>query len=172
MNNCFLPKVQILSLLAIFSLVHNCRVNSFTNYAHHPKTARPEHAKKPPKLKPKENREKHEEFLEHCRNGHTNDLIEMRYNYNIDLNYRSHKHHMETPLMAAIIHENYLVVEYLLHAGVDTTLNARHGRTPMHAAAELGFADILELLIEHGVGDVNERHDDGYRPLHRAVLGQ
>ena len=90
----------------------------------------------------------------------------------IDLNYRSHKHHMETPLMAAIIHENYLVVEYLLHAGVDTTLNARHGRTPMHAAAELGFADILELLIEHGVGDVNERHDDGYRPLHRAVLGQ
>ena len=159
--------IIILSLLLLFNV--NV-IQAFTNYAHNPKEPRPMHARKPPRLNPLDNRNKHEEFLQHCREGHTDTLIEMRYNFNIDINYISHKHHKETPLMAAIINGNYRVVEYLLHAGADATIAAKYGRSPMHACAEHGYADIIELLLEHGIGDVNEWHQDGYRPLHRAVL--
>ena len=144
---------------------------SFTNYAHNPKDPRPLHAPKPPRMKPLEHREVHEEFLKHCREGHTDTLIEMRYKYDIDLNYVSFQHHKETALMSAILNGNYRVVEYLLHAGADPTIPAKYGRSPMHASAEHGYGDIIRLLVEHGIGDVNEWHRDGYRPLHRACLG-
>ena len=145
---------------------------SFTNYAHNPKDPRPLHVPKPPRMKPLEHREVHEEFLKHCREGHTDTLIEMRYKYDIDLNYVSFQHHKETALMSAILNGNYRVVEYLLHAGADPTIPAKYGRSPMHASAEHGYGDIIRLLVEHGIGDVNEWHRDGYRPLHRACLGR
>lgn len=45
------------------------------------------------------------------------------------------------------------------------------GYTPMHGAGFQGRAEIMKLLIEHGL-DPLDAHKDGYTPIHRAAWGK
>lgn len=44
------------------------------------------------------------------------------------------------------------------------------GWTPIHEAANHGFLDIVELLLEHGA-DINSKGGGGYTPLASAADG-
>ena len=45
---------------------------------------------------------------------------------------------------------------------------AIENQTPLHLAAEEGYPDMAEVLLDHGA-DVNVANDDGDTPLHLSL---
>jgi RNA polymerase sigma factor (sigma-70 family) len=85
------------------------------------------------------------------------------------------KHAMNvTPLHAALFGQRLEAAKVLVAAGADVTPRRggpgwpRAGWTALHYVASLGFADLVEPLIERGA-DLNVHDDDGKTPLRVAV---
>ncbi|ELT99296.1 hypothetical protein CAPTEDRAFT_27724, partial [Capitella teleta] len=76
----------------------------------------------------------------------------------------------ETRLHTACINGNLKQVCSLLQKNHPTNVRDFCGWTPLHEAANHGFADIVEALIDHGA-NVNDRGGEGcggITPLHDA----
>jgi len=79
-----------------------------------------------------------------------------------------------TPLHAALFGRRLESAKILIEAGADVTRKRggngqpRAGWTALHYVASLGFADLVEPLIEHGA-DPAVRDDEGHTPLQVAV---
>jgi ankyrin repeat protein len=76
----------------------------------------------------------------------------------------------QTPLMAASLAGQHLVVRALLKLGADPSVGEKDGYTPPHGVAFQGRPEAAAVLIEHSIR-VDEAHEDGYTPLHRTVWG-
>ena len=76
----------------------------------------------------------------------------------------------QTPLMAASLAGQHLVVEALLALGADYSIPEKDGYTPPHGVAFQGRPEAASVLIQHDIR-VDEAHQDGYTPLHRTVWG-
>ena len=76
----------------------------------------------------------------------------------------------QTPLMAASLAGQHLVVKALLELGADHSIGEKDGYTPPHGVAFQGRPEAAAVLIEHDIR-VDEAHEDGYTPLHRTVWG-
>ena len=60
-------------------------------------------------------------------------------------------------------------VRQLVACGSDMTITDRHGRTPLHYAADRGHAAVVEqLLAARAAVDAKDKHG-GETPLHRAA---
>jgi ankyrin repeat protein len=67
---------------------------------------------------------------------------------------------------------HYAVEEEFFHCldrGDDLNVQDEHGRTPLHAAAEEGWANYAAILIERGA-DIHQVDKDGDTPLDYAVF--
>ncbi|CEP01142.1 Ankyrin repeat domain-containing protein [Plasmodiophora brassicae] len=61
------------------------------------------------------------------------------------------------------------IVELLIGHGANVSALDARGSTPLHAAAEFGRTDIVEVLLDNGA-DINHQDSrDGRTPLHEAV---
>merc|ERR1712166_812240 len=92
-----------------------------------------------------------------------------------ELNLKSATHH--TPLMAAVLADDRSeIAEYLISAGANRSISDSpdginaNGYAPIHAAGFKGRSVIMAALVEAG-GDANQKHMDGFTPLHRALWG-
>jgi len=77
----------------------------------------------------------------------------------------------QTALMKAVLLGHVEAVETLINLGADLTTRESMGYTLTHAASFQGRAEVLTLIIDHGVA-WNEQHEDGYYPIHRACWGK
>jgi ankyrin repeat protein len=66
--------------------------------------------------------------------------------------------------LAAIIHKRKRAVVKLLNSGADLTRANQYYGTAVHAAAGIGDAELLQLLIDHGA-DVNACNAQQQTPL-------
>ncbi len=57
----------------------------------------------------------------------------------------------QTPLVHAILNGKIQVVRWLLEVGADTKIPEDNGYTPMQAAAFSGNAEIIDILVKHGL---------------------
>ena len=79
-----------------------------------------------------------------------------------------------TPLHAALFGRRVEAARVLIEAGADVTPKRggtggpRAGWTALHYCAGLGFAELIELLMERGA-DVNAVDDEGKTPLEVAI---
>ena len=55
-----------------------------------------------------------------------------------------------TPLYSACHHNNIEVVRLLLDLGASTSITTNLQKSPLHAAAGQGFADIVQVLLDAG----------------------
>jgi len=78
----------------------------------------------------------------------------------------------QTPLMMAVLSGKTSAVEVLLSRGADTSIGEQDGYTPCHGAGFQGRAEIMKLLLKHGLRCDTDRHSDGYTALHRACWGR
>jgi uncharacterized protein len=78
-------------------------------------------------------------------------------------------------LLTAAAEGNRHFVATLLYQGADTAYcqaGARAGLTPLHVAAENGYADIVDMLLAHGGKTYIDAPDqNGRTPLHNAAAG-
>jgi ankyrin repeat protein len=87
-----------------------------------------------------------------------------------------------TPLHCAILHRRFLVADMLLRGGADADAcvedarpgfdggpSAKHLNAPIHIAAELSDAAMIELLVGSGAS-VDAKNAHGLTALHRATL--
>ena len=79
----------------------------------------------------------------------------------------------QTPLMMAVLMGKEEVVRMLLKLPVvDASIPEKDGYTPFHGAGFQGRASIARMLIKDSRGlDPNDRHKDGFQPIHRACWG-
>jgi ankyrin repeat protein len=86
----------------------------------------------------------------------------------IDLNYRMHGN---TPLILAILKEEYALAECLIKAGarVDIPQVGKWARQPIHLAAELGKLSLLKQLVKHGAS-IHAADATFRTPLHCAAF--
>merc|ERR1712062_65674 len=79
----------------------------------------------------------------------------------------------QTPLMMAVLMGKEEVVRMLLKLPVvDATIPEKDGYTPFHGAGFQGRASIARMLVKDSRGlDPNDRHKDGFQPIHRACWG-
>lgn len=75
-----------------------------------------------------------------------------------------------TPLMHAIHKNQKASVEALLAGGADVNARARKGATALLMAAGYGYADIVQVLLNHGADPYAET-SDGNSALAAAVSG-
>merc|ERR1711957_1044840 len=61
-------------------------------------------------------------------------------------------------------------VRTLLEMKADTSIGEKDGYTPCHGAAFHGRAEIMKMLIDHGMNP-SKMLSDGYTPLHFACWG-
>jgi ankyrin repeat protein len=78
----------------------------------------------------------------------------------------------QTPLVHAILFGKPNAVKTLLTLGADTSIAEKDGYNVMHAAGFQGRAEILRMLLNHGLAPLMTEHTDGYYPLHRACWGR
>src|SRR5207253_8297410 len=64
----------------------------------------------------------------------------------------------------------YETAKILLEHGADPLVRQSKGFTPMHEAALLGRADLIELLLAHGA-EINSMADNGHTPMAEAIRG-
>ena len=76
-----------------------------------------------------------------------------------------------SPLVKAIEHNNYEVVNFLINRGANVNREHRFRRTPLHFAAGEADTRILMRLIEAGA-EVNKSNESGYTPLHLAAYNK
>ena len=53
----------------------------------------------------------------------------------------------KAPIVVAIFHKHYKIVEYLLEIGANVNVQAINGFTPLHAAVDIGHQDIIMSCI-------------------------
>ena len=77
----------------------------------------------------------------------------------------------ETALHIAVRRRNKTLVQDLIHAGADTAVTNKFSETPLYIAAERGFRDITEVLLDccKQKLDAVTLNRDGRSPLLRAV---
>jgi ankyrin repeat protein len=75
----------------------------------------------------------------------------------------------QPPLVHAVLNGNLEEVEKILEIDPEAVccLDAE-GRSPLHAAAFMGYQDIVEILITKGNARVNSKDNQWLTPLHRA----
>ena len=73
-----------------------------------------------------------------------------------------------TPLLYATVTRQMEVVQVLLAAGADASLQCQGHRFPLEVAIGVGHVGITRVLLEHGE-DANAARVDGYAPLHIAA---
>ena len=80
----------------------------------------------------------------------------------------------QTPLMMSVLRGREEVVRLLLAVPqVDATIPEKEGYTPFHGAGFQGRAEIARLLLKDSRQlDPEDKHSDGFQPLHRACWGQ
>merc|ERR1711935_1096117 len=76
----------------------------------------------------------------------------------------------QTPLMMSVLGGHYHLVKELLAMDADATIPEKDGFGPMHGAGFQGRAEIVQMLINHGL-DKSDRHGDGFTPMLRACWG-
>jgi len=69
----------------------------------------------------------------------------------------------------AVRERNYEKVLLFIHDGIDVNMRDEHGRTALMVAAEKGYPEIAELLIDYGA-DVNARDNHGRDALYYAII--
>lgn len=82
-------------------------------------------------------------------------------------------HSGNTPLMCAVLLNDYQSAYTILSRGADPTIPNMQGRTPMFAAAEHGNTDMIRLLASHNKVDINTpvtTESSQYCALHIATL--
>ena len=78
----------------------------------------------------------------------------------------------QTPLMLAVLSGKDEAVKILLAKGADTSIGEQDGYTPCHGAGFQGRAEIMKMLVQHGLPCTTDTHKDGFTPLHRACWGR
>ena len=73
-----------------------------------------------------------------------------------------------TLLHDIIYRRNYALCEKLITGGIDISTKDSEGNFPLHVAAEVNDADIMNLLIENKA-DVNDRNNAQQTALHLAA---
>ena len=76
----------------------------------------------------------------------------------------------QTPLMHAVLGGHLNAAKYLLSRGANVSITEDKGYTPAHGAGFQGRYKMVALLDRHNV-PLNEMHEDGFRPIHRACWG-
>ena len=79
-----------------------------------------------------------------------------------------------TPLILAIIfkvdlHQMHSIVDLLLKAGADPNLQLKDGLTPLYMASQLGYTDIVRLLIQANANTNLQLVSDDSSALHIAI---
>lgn len=75
-----------------------------------------------------------------------------------------------SPLHFALYMKDEAKARSLIEGGADVSRRTSQGTTPLERAADVGFKDIVELLIAKGA-DVNAKDNWNWTPLHSAVYG-
>ena len=75
-----------------------------------------------------------------------------------------------SPLHFALYMKDETKARSLIEGGADVNRRTSFGTTPLNRAADVGFKDIVELLIAKGA-DVNAKGNWNWTPLHSAVYG-
>ncbi|XP_002731194.1 uncharacterized protein LOC100377359 [Saccoglossus kowalevskii] len=83
--------------------------------------------------------------------------------------------HDRTLIFTAVMHNQSVVLKFLLtkvQPRIDVNAASDTGNTPLHAAANQGYVNIVELLIQRGRANVNATNPqcEGATPLHLAVM--
>jgi len=73
-----------------------------------------------------------------------------------------------TPLMLAIEMQQVEIASFLCYAGANVLVAAQSGETSLHAAASLGSAPLVSLLLKFG-GFPNAKDEAEETPLHHAA---
>ena len=63
------------------------------------------------------------------------------------------------------------VASLLFDLGADSSIGEKDGYTCLHGVAFQGRAAVARIAIEKGKLEVNDYHNDGYAPHHRACWG-
>ena len=74
----------------------------------------------------------------------------------------------ESPLLEAARRGDVEAVRSLLRDGADPNLAAGDGLTALHVAAEQGFVEVVELLLDAGANATAKTNIGEYEPLHLA----
>ncbi len=74
-----------------------------------------------------------------------------------------------TPLMEAVIINNFAICKYLVEVGADINLQENGGWTALHFAAQEYSYEITKYLIENNAG-VDFKDNFGNTPLFRALF--
>ena len=76
---------------------------------------------------------------------------------------------LQPPLVHAILSGNLEEVEQILDETLDAAASLdSEKRTPLHAAAFAGYAEVAEVLITKGSARVDAKDNQWLTPLHRA----
>ena len=70
-------------------------------------------------------------------------------------------------LEKAVDYKNIKEVRRHLNEGADVNKPDKNGQTPLHHAAESGYTEVAQTLIERGA-KVNSKDNEGRTPLHLA----
>jgi len=68
------------------------------------------------------------------------------------------------PLVAALAGEHFQTVDLLCYNGADLDVRGQAGRNPLHAAADSGNLEVVQILIEYNPACINARD------VHRVTL--
>ena len=77
----------------------------------------------------------------------------------------------QTPLMMSCLAGSPNVASLLFDLGADSSIGEKDGYTCLHGVAFQGRAAVARIAIEKGKLEVNDYHNDGYAPHHRACWG-
>jgi ankyrin repeat protein len=97
-------------------------------------------------------------------------MIDLLLEYGADVNLQAYQ--QRTPLFTAVISGKTTAVALLLARGANVhARELKHGRIPLHFAAEnAGSSGMVKMLLDAG-SDVNCLSDSGMTPLHTAAYG-
>lgn len=97
-----------------------------------------------------------------CRYGHV-EVVRILLNHSAKINISSNDW---TPLMEACLKSNPQIVKLLLENGASANIKGKDNTTPLHVAATIGNAEIVQILLEENAVIDTDIH--GYNPLHIA----
>mmetsp|Transcript_2464 Transcript_2464/g.3835 ORF Transcript_2464/g.3835 Transcript_2464/m.3835 type:complete len:230 (+) Transcript_2464:24-713(+) len=78
----------------------------------------------------------------------------------------------QTPLMQATLQgRKPSTIRALMNSGADASIGEYMGYTPMHGVGFQGRHDLAEVFVSEFGLNVDDVHEDGFTPLHRACWG-
>jgi ankyrin repeat protein len=95
---------------------------------------------------------------------------QLKHKANISVDYSSPTAKKWPLLLESIQNGNLEVVKKLIDEGINVNL-MREGVTPLMVASSKGHTEIAEAILQAGV-NINEKSDDGWTALHKAVSDQ